>query len=268
MVTGVDIWDINADESVAYQYSRYNYNATDFFDGPNPFAASDHNPEVVGLNLAGAGTRVRSRSSAPTTSTAGSTTPATRPVPPFAGAVKQLRGENPNTVFAAAGDLIGASTFESFIQQDKPTIDALNEAGLEVSAVGNHEFDQGYDDLVNRVMAPYVATNPRAVPSGSTSPPTSRQAGRGRDASRRPGSKTFGGVEVGFVGAVTEDLPALVNPDGIADIEVTDIVDPTNAAARTSRPEGADVVVLLVHEGAADHDVASATDQLGRSARS
>ena len=55
-------------------------------------------------------------------------------------------------MFAAAGDLIGASTFESFIQNDKPTIDALNEAGLEVSAAGNHEFDQGYDDLVDRVM--------------------------------------------------------------------------------------------------------------------
>ena len=53
----------------------------------------------------------------------------------LAGAVKQLRGQNPDTVFAAAGDLIGASTFESFIQHDKPTIDALNEAGLEVSAV-------------------------------------------------------------------------------------------------------------------------------------
>ena len=61
-------------------------------------------------------------------------------------------------MFAAAGDLIGASTFESFIQKDKPTIDALNEAGLDVSAVGNHEFDQGYNDLVNRVMAPYDAT--------------------------------------------------------------------------------------------------------------
>ena len=65
-------------------------------------------------------------------------------------------------MFAAAGDLIGASTFESFIDQDKPTIDALNSAGLEVSSVGNHEFDQGYDDLVNRVMAPYNAsTNPK-----------------------------------------------------------------------------------------------------------
>ncbi len=79
----------------------------------------------------------------------------------LSGAVEQLRRRYANTVFAAAGDLIGASTFDSFIQQDKPTIDALNAAGLEVSAVGNHELDQGYDDLVNRVMAPYDAvTNP------------------------------------------------------------------------------------------------------------
>ena len=91
----------------------------------------------------------------------------------LAGAVKQLRAANPNTVFAAAGDLIGASTFESFIQQDKPTIDALNAAGLEVSAVGNHELDQGYADLVDRVMAPYDAVrNPYGGASGSTSPRT------------------------------------------------------------------------------------------------
>lgn len=44
------------------------------------------------------------------------------------------RTANPNTVFAAAGDLIGASTFTSFIQQDVPTIEGLNAAGLEVSA--------------------------------------------------------------------------------------------------------------------------------------
>ena len=78
----------------------------------------------------------------------------------LAGAVKKLEADNPTykTVFAAAGDLIGASTFESFIQKDKPTIDALNEADLDVSAAGNHEFDGGVDDLVNRVMKPYDAT--------------------------------------------------------------------------------------------------------------
>ena len=78
----------------------------------------------------------------------------------FAGAVAELEADHTTgpTIFAAGGDLIGASTFESFIQKDKPTLDALNAAGLDVSAAGNHEFDAGYADLVNRVMAPFDAT--------------------------------------------------------------------------------------------------------------
>nr|BFE76824.1 hypothetical protein GCM10020092_101250 [Actinoplanes digitatis] len=51
MVTGADVWQINAQEAVAYNYSRYNYNATLLFDGSDPFAASDHDPVIVGLNL-------------------------------------------------------------------------------------------------------------------------------------------------------------------------------------------------------------------------
>jgi 5'-nucleotidase len=50
LVTGADVWQINAQEAVAYAYSRYNYNATLLFNGSDPFAASDHDPVVVGLN--------------------------------------------------------------------------------------------------------------------------------------------------------------------------------------------------------------------------
>jgi predicted extracellular nuclease len=50
-VTGADVWEINANESVAYQYSRFNYNVTDLHT-PDQFAASDHNPEVVGVDVA------------------------------------------------------------------------------------------------------------------------------------------------------------------------------------------------------------------------
>ncbi|MFU8851541.1 ExeM/NucH family extracellular endonuclease [Micromonospora sp. SL1-18] len=50
LVTGADVWQINAQEAVAYGYSRYNYNATLLFNGNEPFSASDHNPVVVGLN--------------------------------------------------------------------------------------------------------------------------------------------------------------------------------------------------------------------------
>ena len=49
-VTGVDVWQINAQESVAYEYSRYNYNATLLYDD-SPFRASDHDPEIIGVDL-------------------------------------------------------------------------------------------------------------------------------------------------------------------------------------------------------------------------
>ena len=193
----------------------------------------------------------------PTTSTAGS--PTTRQVPrPARGAGRGGRSscaaENPDTVFAAAGDLIGASTFESFIQNDKPTIDALNEAGLDVSAVGNHEFDQGYDDLVDRVMARTTPTTTRRraewdylganVAARTTDDAGARRRTLDQGLRRRRGRlrrrRHRGPARAGL-------------PGGIADIEVTDIVDgrPT-PTADDLKAEGADVVVLLVHEGAAD----------------
>ena len=190
-VKGVDIWEINAPESVGFQYSRFNYNVTDLFEGNNPFASSDHNPEIVGIDtglrqiqILGINDFHGRIANNPTGDEAGAAV--------LAGAVKQMRAQNPDTVFAAAGDLIGASTFESFIQEDKPTIDALNEAGLEVSAVGNHEFDQGYDDLVNRVMAPYDADH-QPLRRGQLGVPRRQRQVQGRRlrrARRRPGPRT------------------------------------------------------------------------------
>ncbi|MDN3496734.1 5'-nucleotidase C-terminal domain-containing protein [Planococcus sp. APC 4015] len=176
----------------------------------------------------------------------------------LSGAVKQLRAANPNTVFAAAGDLIGASTFESFIQDDKPTIDALNEAGLEVSAVGNHELDQGYDDLINRVTAPFdPVTNPWGGANWEYIAANLKLAGTDTPAVPETWVKEFGDVSVGFVGAVTEDLPSLVSPGGIAQIDTAPIVSSVNTAAAGLVADGADLVVMLVHEGAATTDCAT-----------
>lgn len=257
MVTGADIWEIGANESPAYSYERFNYNVTNFH-AATPYGASDHNPEVVGLNTNIENIQVLGindfhgrikRDGAESGAAV------------LAGAVKQLRAQNPDTVFAAAGDLIGASTFDSFIQNDKPTIDALNEAGLEVSAVGNHEFDQGYDDLVNRVMAAY---DPDDNPTGGAEwkylGANVKFKATGNPALPATWIKDFGDVEVGFVGAVTEHLPELVSPAGIEDIEVTNIVEATNKEADDLKAEGADIVILLVHEGAATTAYSSAVD--------
>ncbi|KQW43882.1 hypothetical protein ASC77_20990 [Nocardioides sp. Root1257] len=257
MVTGADIWDINAAESVGYQYSRYNYNVTQLFNAANPFAASDHNPEIVGIDLPAfttdhsevqiLGTNdFHGRLLADGANAAGAAV--------LAGAVDEMRADNPDTGFVAAGDLIGASTFESFIQDDEPTIDALNEAGLDVSAAGNHEFDQGYEDLVGRVQDradwKYIAANV-VEPAG-------------RDDLAPSWMQTFdtdaGDIKVGYVGAVTEDLPSLVSPSGIQGVTVTDIVDATNAEAANLKAAGADLVILLVHEGAPSTDCSTMTD--------
>ena len=180
--------------------------------------------------------------------------------PVLAGAVKQIRSEHPDTVFAAAGDLIGASTFESFISHDKPTIDALNAAGLEVSAVGNHEFDQGYDDLVHRVMAPASASNPDGGATWTYIGANVRMKDTDSPALDPTFVKDMGGVQVGFIGAVTEHLPELVSPAGIAGITVTDIPTAVNAEADRLKKDGVDVVVLLVHEGAPSTDCAAMDD--------
>jgi 5'-nucleotidase len=183
------------------------------------------------------------------------------------GAVQQLRAAQPNTVFASAGDSLGASTFDSFIQQDKPTIDALNAAGLEVTVVGNHEFDAGFDDLVNRIMAPFdPATNPRGGAQFAHIGANVRTP-EGGPALPETWTKDFGDVQVGFVGVVTEALNTLVSPAGIADIRIESMVTAANRGAASLKAQGADVVVLLVHEGAADTSLATATsnaDPLGR----
>jgi len=176
-------------------------------------------------------------------------------------AVASLTEDHPNTVFAAAGDLIGASTFESFIAYDKPTIDVLNNAGLDVSAVGNHEFDQGYDDLVNRVLAPYDPdTNPFGGAAWEYLGANVREAATGDPALPETWTETFGDITVGFVGVVTDETPTLVSPSGVAGLDFEKEHVATNRSAAELKAAGADVVIALIHEGAPTTAYASAVD--------
>ncbi|PPF76567.1 bifunctional metallophosphatase/5'-nucleotidase [Subtercola sp. Z020] len=174
----------------------------------------------------------------------------------LAGAVNSFTASNPNTRLISAGDNIGASTFTSFIQQDKPTIDALNSMKLTASALGNHEFDHGRADVDGRVRAaaafPYLASN-------------LYDSATGRPAYDQYSVSVVDGVRIGFIGAVTETLPSLVAVDALPGLEVRSIVPEVNAVADrlsdgdTTNGE-ADVIVLLVHEGAATANIASSTD--------
>nr|WP_314844852.1 ExeM/NucH family extracellular endonuclease [uncultured Microbacterium sp.] len=249
-ITGAGVWTINSPE---WSDRGYAFGAT---EAGTPFRSSDHDPIIVGVSseippvsidvvtMNDFHGRIEADGAA-----AGAAV--------VAGAVQQFRQENPNTIFAGVGDLIGASTFTSFINDDNPTIDALNAAGLEVSAAGNHEFDQGWDDLRDRVQDraewEYISSNVFVTETGEP-------------ALAPAWVKELDGVRVGFVGAVTEDLDSLVSPEGIADLEVRSIVDSVNAVADDLRDGDesngeADVVILLVHEGAADVELTSITPE-------
>ncbi|MDR5698658.1 choice-of-anchor I family protein [Agromyces aerolatus] len=165
----------------------------------------------------------------------------------LAGAVDQLRDENRHTVFASAGDNIGASTFTSFSQEDQPTIDALMAMGLDVSSVGNHEFDQGYRDLIDRVIPAYgdagLALGANVYLKGTDTPALDEFK-----------IVETGGVKIGYIGVVTEQTDSLVAPDGIAEIEFGSQLEAVNRVAAQLRDGDAqngeaDVVVLLAHDG-------------------
>ncbi|MFJ4173533.1 ExeM/NucH family extracellular endonuclease [Microbacterium sp. NPDC089696] len=247
-ITGAGVWSINSPE---WSDRGYAFGAT---EAGTPFRSSDHDPIIVGVSseippvsidvvtMNDFHGRIEADGAA-----AGAAV--------VAGAVQQFREENPNTIFAGVGDLIGASTFTSFINDDNPTIDALNAAGLDVSAAGNHEFDQGWADLRDRVQDradwEYISSNVFVTETGEP-------------ALAPAWVKELDGVKVGFIGAVTEDLDSLVSPEGIADLEVRSIADSVNAVAADLKDGDAsngeaDVIILLVHEGAASVELSSIT---------
>ncbi len=169
----------------------------------------------------------------------------------LAGAVSSFEAANPNTLFVSAGDNIGASTFTSFIQQDNPTIDALVASGLDLGAVGNHEFDQGFADLTDRVTPRFggaqFSLGANVYEKGTKTPALKEYA-----------IETVDGVRVAFIGTVTADTANMVTPTGIAGIEFGDQLEAANRVAEEiTATDAADVIVLLSHTGPATADCAS-----------
>lgn len=172
--------------------------------------------------------------------------------PEIAGRVDALRGANADTAFVSVGDNIGGSTFESSIQDDNPTIEVLNAAGLDASAVGNHEFDRGYTDLRARIDG----TDPDLV---QTQFPYLGANVEGEDPELASYEvwESPSGVDVAFVGAVTTTTAQKVSPSGIEGITFSDEAAAVNEVAAalsdgdTTNGE-ADVVIALVHAPATD----------------
>ncbi len=178
----------------------------------------------------------------------------------LASHVKALEKQQPkSTLTVAAGDLIGGSTFLSGLFQDQPSIESLNLLGLDVSSVGNHEFDEGTRELKRMIRGGCQASGCFQDRQGDDIPYAGADFDYlGANVVRRSNGKAFmkgvsvkrvKGVRVGFIGMTLQATPSLVSPAGVSRVKFLDEVKTANRKARALKRRGVKSIVVLMHEG-------------------
>ena len=176
--------------------------------------------------------------------------------------INRLRATNPNTFVVGAGDQIGASPLLSALFHDEPTIEALNAMGLDVSGVGNHEFDEGVTELLrmqygNQLggdgchpidgcqdgtpfggsLFQYLAANVLYDSTHTTILPPYE-------------IKKVGNAKIAFIGLTLQGTPNIVTPAGVAGLEFAPEVQTVNKLVSQLREdEGVRTFVVLIHQG-------------------
>ena len=174
----------------------------------------------------------------------------------LATAARTLRAAHPNTVTVSAGDMIGASPLASSLFLDEPTIEVMEEVGIEFNAVGNHEFDKGSAELLrmqNGGCDKHANRQPCAVApfDGADFRFLAANVVRADGSTLFPGTaiKDFGPVQVGLIGMTLKETATLVTPAGVAGLTFADEAATANAAVPALKLAGADAIVLLIHQG-------------------
>jgi len=170
--------------------------------------------------------------------------------------VRELREAHPGpTLVVAAGDLIGATPVLSALFHDEPTIEALDLVGLDISSVGNHEFDAGRDELLRKQRGGCHPTEGCADARGFAGARFQYLAAgvvdeaTGEELLPPWTVRRFGRVRVGFIGMTLAGTPAVVKAESIVGLRFEDEATTANRHAAELRARGVDAVVVLIHEG-------------------
>ncbi len=170
--------------------------------------------------------------------------------------LREAREGHKYSVTAAAGDMIGGSPMLSGLFHDEPTVEALNKLGLDVSSVGNHEFDEGRAELARIQNGgchaedgcyeegkefggadfPYLAAN---VTDEKTGEPILKPYTVWKQK----------GVKIGFIGVTLEGTPDVVTAEGVEGLEFHDEIETINKYAEELDRQGVKSIVALIHEG-------------------
>ncbi|MGW0219499.1 bifunctional metallophosphatase/5'-nucleotidase [Streptomyces tendae] len=169
--------------------------------------------------------------------------------------LREARKGNRYSITAAGGDMVGASPLLSGLFHDEPTIEALNKLDLDVTSVGNHEFDEGAKELARLQNGgchptegcytdkgfkgadfPYLAAN---VLDEKTGTPLLKPYWVWKQR----------GVKVGFIGVTLEGTPDIVSAEGVKGLKFKDEVETINKYAKELQRQGVKSIVALIHEG-------------------
>ncbi|MFJ1544833.1 bifunctional metallophosphatase/5'-nucleotidase [Streptomyces sp. NPDC088246] len=176
----------------------------------------------------------------------------------LASSLRTARKGHPYSITAAGGDMVGASPLLSGLFHDEPTIEALNKIDLDVTTVGNHEFDEGATELARLQNGgchpvegcyekgkkfqgadfPYLAANVTSEKTG------------------KPILKPYtvwkkNGVRIGFIGVTLEGTPNIVTANGVKGLKFHDEIETINKYAEELDSQGVKSIVALIHEGGA-----------------
>lgn len=157
------------------------------------------------------------------------------------GEIKRVKEENPNTVVVTGGDIYQGSAMSNLLKGE-PVTAMLKEMGLEFSAVGNHEFDWGYEHIPDWAKAgefDFLASNIYE-----------KETGEPVEWAKPYGVVEREGKKVGFIGLATPETAYKTKPDNVAHLEFKDPVEATKTWVNyLENEEKVDAVVVLSHLG-------------------
>ena len=168
----------------------------------------------------------------------------------------RLREGHKNSLTVAAGDLIGGSPAFSGLFHDEPSVESLNAMGLDVSSVGNHEFDEGVTELLRMQTGGCHPTDGCYFPD-EPSPGADFQWLSANVVDESTGKtplppywiKKVDGIKVGFIGMTLEATDTLVAAAGIKGYDFKDEAETANALVPVLAKKGVRAIVVLLHEG-------------------
>ncbi|MFF8674706.1 bifunctional metallophosphatase/5'-nucleotidase [Streptomyces sp. NPDC015242] len=169
--------------------------------------------------------------------------------------LRQARQGEKYSITAAGGDMVGASPLISGLFHDEPTIEALNKLDLDVTSVGNHEFDEGAGELgrlQNGGCHPKDGCYTDEEFEGADFPYLA--ANVLDEKTKKPILKPYwvwkkNGVKVGFIGVTLEGTPDIVSAEGVKGLSFKDETETINKYAKVLQKQGVKSIVALVHEG-------------------